>query len=89
MCPYPEVARYLGEGSIDEAENFVCAEPVAAKVRVMPSTMKLNDGEFTAVIKAPKGLHLCGFENVAVVCEGALADKVKLIFYSLKNKVER
>ena len=24
LCPYPEVARYKGEGSIDEAANFRC-----------------------------------------------------------------
>jgi feruloyl esterase len=26
LCPYPQVAKYKGSGSIDEAENFVCAE---------------------------------------------------------------
>lgn len=24
LCSYPEVARYKGSGSIDEAANFVC-----------------------------------------------------------------
>jgi feruloyl esterase len=27
LCPYPQVARYKGSGSIDEAENFVCRAP--------------------------------------------------------------
>ena len=27
LCPYPQVARYKGEGSIDEAENFKCVAP--------------------------------------------------------------
>ena len=27
LCPYPEVARYDGSGSIDEAENFQCVAP--------------------------------------------------------------
>ena len=27
LCPYPEVARYKGSGSIDEAMNFVCEKP--------------------------------------------------------------
>jgi len=27
LCPYPEVARYKGAGSIDEAANFNCAKP--------------------------------------------------------------
>jgi feruloyl esterase len=27
LCPYPQVARYSGNGSIDEAANFSCAAP--------------------------------------------------------------
>ncbi|HEU4616859.1 MAG TPA: tannase/feruloyl esterase family alpha/beta hydrolase [Gammaproteobacteria bacterium] len=27
LCPYPQVARYKGEGSIDEAANFACRAP--------------------------------------------------------------
>lgn len=27
LCPYPEVARYQGQGSIDEAGSFRCAQP--------------------------------------------------------------
>lgn len=27
LCPYPQTAKYLGKGSIDEAENFRCAAP--------------------------------------------------------------
>jgi len=27
LCPYPQVARYTGEGSIDDAANFRCEEP--------------------------------------------------------------
>jgi feruloyl esterase len=26
LCPYPQVARYTGTGSIDQAANFVCAK---------------------------------------------------------------
>lgn len=26
-CPYPKVARYVGTGSINRAENFVCKQP--------------------------------------------------------------
>jgi feruloyl esterase len=29
LCPYPQVARYKGNGSIDEAENFACVAPDA------------------------------------------------------------
>jgi feruloyl esterase len=25
LCPYPQVARWMGKGSTDQAENFVCA----------------------------------------------------------------
>jgi Tannase and feruloyl esterase len=27
LCPYPQVARYRGSGSIDEAANFICRMP--------------------------------------------------------------
>jgi feruloyl esterase len=27
LCPYPQVAKYKGTGSIDEAQNFTCAKP--------------------------------------------------------------
>jgi hypothetical protein len=27
VCPYPEVARYQGTGSIDQATNFACTQP--------------------------------------------------------------
>jgi feruloyl esterase len=27
LCPYPQVARYSGQGSIDEASNFRCVAP--------------------------------------------------------------
>lgn len=27
LCPYPQIAKYKGSGSIDRAENFVCAFP--------------------------------------------------------------
>ena len=27
LCPYPQVARYRGQGSIDDAANFTCAAP--------------------------------------------------------------
>ena len=27
LCPYPQVARYSGSGSIDEAANFACVVP--------------------------------------------------------------
>jgi len=30
LCPYPQVARWKGTGSIDEAANFSCVAPEAA-----------------------------------------------------------
>jgi feruloyl esterase len=27
LCPYPQMARYKGSGSIDKAENFACSNP--------------------------------------------------------------
>ncbi len=31
LCPYPQVARYKGTGSIDEATSFACVSPAAPK----------------------------------------------------------
>ena len=31
LCPYPQVARYKGTGSIDDAANFECVAPGAAR----------------------------------------------------------
>jgi len=31
LCPYPKQARYKGSGSIEDAANFICAEPGAAR----------------------------------------------------------
>jgi feruloyl esterase len=25
LCPYPQVAKYRGSGSVDEAQSFICA----------------------------------------------------------------
>jgi feruloyl esterase len=33
VCPYPQVARYTGHGSIDEAANFTCTAPVRSTTR--------------------------------------------------------
>ncbi len=27
LCPYPQVAKYSGKGSVDEAASFSCANP--------------------------------------------------------------
>ena len=27
LCPYPQVARYKGQGSVDEAASFSCVAP--------------------------------------------------------------
>jgi feruloyl esterase len=27
LCPYPQVARYKGAGSIDAVSNFACVKP--------------------------------------------------------------
>ncbi len=31
VCAYPQVARYIGTGSLDDAANFVCAAPTVAR----------------------------------------------------------
>jgi hypothetical protein len=38
LCPYPQVARYKGTGSVDEATNFACADSGP----LIPSTSRSN-----------------------------------------------
>ena len=42
LCPYPQVARYNGTGSIDEAVNFTCVKTVEATVRIEPDKLFLG-----------------------------------------------
>jgi feruloyl esterase len=35
LCPYPQVAKYKGSGSIADAANFTCANPVWAYLPVI------------------------------------------------------
>lgn len=85
LCPYPEVARYEGRGSIDDAANFTCLEIIPAHVRIEPETLKLGShGEFTAFITIPRGYHVNNFS--VVTCEGALA--VKGMFTKKGNSYE-
>jgi len=72
LCPYPEVARYLGKGSIDDAANFTCVDIVGTAVRIEPATLKVgSQGKFTATLTIPKGYDVKKFS--AVTAEGALA----------------
>ena len=43
LCPYPQVAKYNGRGSIDAAENFTCAAPEATQAsQSAPRTVAAN-----------------------------------------------
>ena len=88
LCPYPQVARYLGEGSINEAENFTCMDLATAEVRIMPSLLNLEkERPIRDFIKIPEGYDVSSWERIAVVCEGASADKfVKLPGCSLSKE---
>ena len=37
VCPYPQVARYRGTGSIDEAANFTCSAATPPPVKTTTS----------------------------------------------------
>ncbi len=74
ICPYPEVARYSGTGSIDEADNFICVPPI--EVRIEPETINLKSkGEFTAFITVPEGYNIADWNIGNLSCEGAPAVK--------------
>jgi hypothetical protein len=70
ICPYPEVARYSGTGSMDDAENFMCVPPI--EVRIEPETLNLKSkGTFTAFIRVPKGYKIKDWNIGNLECEGA------------------
>jgi feruloyl esterase len=70
ICPYPEVARYKGSGSIEEAANFMCVPPI--EVKIEPDALSLSSkGTFTAVISVPKGYQLKDWNIANLTCEGA------------------
>ena len=79
LCSYPDMARYIGEGSIEDDENFICVETVPMKRALMwPKALDLNkDGKFSVLFKIPRGYHIDNFS--AVVCEGAKAERVRAI----------
>ena len=78
LCPYPGVARYLGEESIDAAESFACVELTQAKVQ-LPETLDLpSNQQFESSITFPVGYgDGMGLKIRAVVCEGSIAGEVK------------
>jgi len=71
-CPYPEVARWDGSGSIDAAESFSCVPPI--EVRIEPGVMNLKKkGVFTAFITVPEGYRMKEWKLQDVTCQGAKA----------------
>ena len=77
ICPYPEVARYTGKDSTDDAANFTCVKTIPAQVRIEPETLHLDsNGTFTAFVAFPWDYHVRDWEIRSVVCEGAPAVRV-------------
>jgi hypothetical protein len=71
-CPYPEVARYSGTGSIDDAANFSCVPPI--DVHIVPEALNLKKkGVFTAFITVPPDYHMRDWNLQDITCEGAPA----------------
>jgi pimeloyl-ACP methyl ester carboxylesterase len=76
LCPYPQVARYRGTGSIDEAASFTCVKTVEANVRIKPDRLSLasvKQSTFVVSITLPRKGK---WRAVSAVCEGALAQKL-------------
>ena len=72
LCPYPEVTRYLGGGSVDDATNFTCVEIIPARVRITPAILKLGHTKtFKARVTLPKGYKTKDWEVITAVSEGA------------------
>jgi feruloyl esterase len=78
-CPYPQVARYLGTGSIDVAANFRCAYIVPSSLQIKPNRISISGrGTFNATLTLPEGYDARNFTQIAVSCEGAPGEKVKI-----------
>ena len=87
LCPYPEVARYLGAGSVDDAANFTCVKTIQAHVRIEPETLKLGSGgTFTAFVTLP---HQGDWRLTAAVFEGAPAVKLTRHGHSYKATFDK
>ncbi|MBN1847944.1 MAG: tannase/feruloyl esterase family alpha/beta hydrolase [Deltaproteobacteria bacterium] len=72
ICRYPEVARWNGIDSIEDAESFMCVPPI--EVRIKPQVLKLKrKGKFTAFITVPGDYHMKDWNLQNITCEGAPA----------------
>jgi len=70
LCAYPEVARYSGSGSTNDAANFLCVPPV--EIRIEPETINLKSkGELTAFITVPAGFDVRDWGISNLKCRGA------------------
>ncbi|MGZ6209762.1 MAG: tannase/feruloyl esterase family alpha/beta hydrolase [Syntrophales bacterium] len=70
LCPYPEVARYKGSGSTNDATDFVCVPPVT--IRIEPGTINLKSkGVLTAFITVPAGFNVLDWGISNLQCQGA------------------
>ena len=79
LCPYPQVARYMGEGSIDAAASFTCVTIVPAQVNIKQTKVKVGKGSFVADMTIPEGYSFESKRDIsAAVSEGALAKSVSL-----------
>ena len=69
-CPYPEVARWSGTGSTDDAANFSCVPPI--EVRIEPEVLNLKSrGVFTAFITVPRDYDMKDWNLQDITCQGA------------------
>jgi len=71
-CPYPEVARWDGLGSIEEASSFMCVPPI--EVRIQPELLNLKGRSlFSAYITVPDDYRIKDWNLHDITCEGAPA----------------
>jgi hypothetical protein len=80
ICPYPQVARYVGSGSINDAANFACINIVPATVSIEDQVIDLSkEGYFVAYLDFPGGYDVSGINITAALCEGASAEWTDVI----------
>jgi hypothetical protein len=72
ICPYPEVARWDGSGSIEDASSFMCVPPI--EVRIEPEVLNLKKKDaFVAFITVPRDYDMRDWNLQDITCEGAPA----------------
>ena len=81
LCPYPQVARYDGSGSIDNATSFVCEEPPAMRPPSRPQALGRLHGPDARDCRGRRvGLQSMGAASIQLLTSHACVDAMEPSF---------